>query len=165
MLDELVDVASRVARETEELNNSVIDIMRAVGEIATTKDLSLRVPVTENVTGAIADALNLLTEETGNVLTNVSLVSQEDARLLRQEVGDTVFFRILRRFHARFAGGNASSADFIATAVAVSGRPAVRPLLRAWLYDQAIPPLAGVAAADAAAGPVAAPRLGIGVRR
>ncbi|MFO1074112.1 MAG: M1 family metallopeptidase [Geminicoccaceae bacterium] len=84
---------------------------------------------------------------------------------LRQEVGDTVFFRILRRFHARFAGGNASSADFIATAVAVSGRPAVRPLLRAWLYDQAIPPLAGVAAADAAAGPVAAPRLGIGVRR
>lgn len=79
MLDDRVSAASRAARETEELNNSVIDIMRAVGEIATTKDLSLRVPVTENVTGAIADALNLLTEETGNVLTNVSLVSQDVA--------------------------------------------------------------------------------------
>ena len=79
MLDDRVSAASRAARETEELNNSVIDIMRAVGEIATTKDLGLRVPVTENVTGAIADALNLLTEETGNVLTNVSLVSQDVA--------------------------------------------------------------------------------------
>ncbi len=41
MLDDRVSAASRAARETEELNNSVIDIMRAVGEIATTKDLSL----------------------------------------------------------------------------------------------------------------------------
>ena len=83
---------------------------------------------------------------------------------LRQEVGDTVFFRTLRTFHERYRGGNATSADFIATAVAVSGRPKVRPLLRAWLYDEAVPALDGVAAAMAT-GPMAAPKLGIGVRR
>jgi methyl-accepting chemotaxis protein len=79
MLDDRVSVLARVAKESEDLNNSVIDIMQAVGEIATTKDLSLRVPVTENVTGAISDALNLLTEETSRVLSNVSLVSQNVA--------------------------------------------------------------------------------------
>jgi methyl-accepting chemotaxis protein len=79
MLDERVAAVQRLARESEDLNNSVIEIMRAVGEIATTKNLGLRVPVTENVTGAISDALNLLTEETGRVLTNVSLVSQDVA--------------------------------------------------------------------------------------
>ncbi|MFO1072326.1 MAG: hypothetical protein U1E17_06535 [Geminicoccaceae bacterium] len=70
----------------------------------------------------------------------------------------TMFFRILRRFHARFAGNNASSA-FIATAVAVSGRPAVRRCCAPGALRPGDPPLAGVAAADAAAGPVAAPRL------
>jgi methyl-accepting chemotaxis protein len=57
----------------------VIEIMQAVGEIATRKDLTVRVPITENVTGAIADALNLLTEETRRVLINVRAVSQNVA--------------------------------------------------------------------------------------
>lgn len=83
---------------------------------------------------------------------------------LRQTVGDAVFFRTLRAFHERYRGGNATSADFIATAVRVSGRPAVRPLLRAWLYDEAVPALPGVSL-TAARAPAAPPSLGIGVRR
>ncbi len=79
LLDERVASLARSAQENEELNNSVIAIMQAVGTIATTKDLSLRVPVTENVTGAVSDALNLLTEETGRVLRNVADVSREVA--------------------------------------------------------------------------------------
>ncbi|HLS56244.1 MAG TPA: methyl-accepting chemotaxis protein, partial [Zeimonas sp.] len=80
LLDDRVASLNRTIRENEELNNSVIEIMQAVGTIASTKDLSVRVPVTENVTGAIADALNLLTEETGRVLRNVAALSNDVAQ-------------------------------------------------------------------------------------
>jgi methyl-accepting chemotaxis protein len=80
LLDDRVASLNRTIRENEDLNNSVIEIMQAVGTIASTKDLSVRVPVTENVTGAIADALNLLTEETGRVLRNVAALSNDVAR-------------------------------------------------------------------------------------
>jgi aminopeptidase N len=66
---------------------------------------------------------------------------------LRLRVGDQTFFRILRAFHARYAGRNATSADFIATAVRESGDAGVRGLLRAWLYEQPVPPLSGTEAA------------------
>lgn len=67
-------------REAEDLNDSVLEIMQALGTIASTKDLGIRVRVTDNVTGAIAEALNLLTEETGRVLRKVAEVAQEVAR-------------------------------------------------------------------------------------
>ena len=75
LLDDRVAGLERAARDSEELNDSVIEIMQAVGTIAARKDLTVRVPITENVTGAIADALNLLTDETRRVLTNVRAVS------------------------------------------------------------------------------------------
>lgn len=79
-LDERVTVLQRGARDSEELNDSVIEIMQAVGAIASSKDLTIRVPVTENVTGAIADALNMLTEEIRRVLFSVGGVSQDVAQ-------------------------------------------------------------------------------------
>lgn len=69
-----------LARESDALNDSVVGIMQAVGEIATSKDLTRRVPVTEDVTGAISDALNLLTEEMERVLRNVTRVSHDVAK-------------------------------------------------------------------------------------
>ncbi len=56
------------------------EIMKAVGTIATTKDLGVRVPVTENVTGAIADALNLLTDEMARVVESVSTLANDVAQ-------------------------------------------------------------------------------------
>jgi methyl-accepting chemotaxis protein len=80
LLDERVSQLNKMAKENELLNNSVIEIMQAVGTIATSKDLSMKVPVTEDVTGAISDALNLLTEETSRVLRNVGSVSRDVAQ-------------------------------------------------------------------------------------
>ena len=80
LVEERVSALEWAARENEELNDSVIEIMQAVGTIATRKDLTIRVPVTENVTGAIADALNLLTDETCRVLLNVRGVSEDVAQ-------------------------------------------------------------------------------------
>ncbi|GAA4404373.1 methyl-accepting chemotaxis protein [Quisquiliibacterium transsilvanicum] len=80
LFDRRIEALQRAARDSEELNDSVIEIMQAVGTIASRKDLTIRVPVTENVTGAIADALNLLTDETRRLLLSVRSVSQDVAR-------------------------------------------------------------------------------------
>lgn len=66
---------------------------------------------------------------------------------LRQRVGDDTFYRILRTFLTRYRDANASSQDFIDVAREVSGDAGVEPILRAWLYDKAVPELAGVAKA------------------
>jgi aminopeptidase N len=85
---------------------------------------------------------------------------------LRLDVGDRDFLKTVRSFYRKFCDKNATSADFIATAVRATGKPGVRPLLRAWLYEEPVPPLPGADAAVArAAGPAPAPTLGVGVRR
>lgn len=77
LLDERLEGLSKQAKESEQISNSVVEIMQAMGQVATTKDLSIQVPVTEDVTGAIGDAMNMLTSETAKVLGNVSTVSQD----------------------------------------------------------------------------------------
>jgi len=57
---------------------------------------------------------------------------------LRAEVGDDVFFDILREYYQRHAHSVVSTADFIAVAEEVSGR-GLAALFDAWLYDAEMP--------------------------
>ncbi len=59
---------------------------------------------------------------------------------LRAEVGDEVFFDILREYYQRYAYSVASTADFIAAAEDVSGRE-LDALFDAWLYSEEMPDL------------------------
>lgn len=59
---------------------------------------------------------------------------------LRLEVGDEDFFGILRTYHDRYKGGNASTNDFIALAENVSGND-LGGLFNDWLYEEALPPI------------------------
>lgn len=59
---------------------------------------------------------------------------------LRLRVGDDTFFDILRTYANRFAYGNASTADFIAVAEAVSGEP-LAEFLEEWIYSETLPQL------------------------
>lgn len=59
---------------------------------------------------------------------------------LRAEVGDEVFFDILREYYQRHAYSVASTADFIAAAEDVSGRE-LNALFDAWLYGEEMPDL------------------------
>ncbi len=59
---------------------------------------------------------------------------------LRLEVGDEVFFEILRTYHDRYKGGNASTEDFIAVAEEVSGKE-LTGLFEDWLYNEELPPI------------------------
>lgn len=78
LLDERVASLSQAAKENEQLNNSVIDIMQAVSRLSS-RDLTVRVPVNTDVTGAISDALNLMTRETTRVLRQVNDISTKVA--------------------------------------------------------------------------------------
>lgn len=59
---------------------------------------------------------------------------------LRLEVGDEVFFAILREYYDRYRYGNATIEDFLAVVADVSGEDH-SALLNAWLYAPALPPL------------------------
>ncbi|SCL13097.1 Peptidase family M1 [Micromonospora rhizosphaerae] len=52
---------------------------------------------------------------------------------LRRAVGDDTFFRIMRGWTAEHRDGTVTTADFVAYAERVAGRP-LRPLFDAWLY-------------------------------
>jgi aminopeptidase N len=86
---------------------------------------------------------------------------------LRLTVGDKDFARIIRTYYRTYRNANATSADFTQIAAKIGGGATVRPLLRAWLYEQPVPPLPGTTALQAQARksePTPAPNLGIGVR-
>jgi methyl-accepting chemotaxis protein len=74
MLDERVAHLGKVQEENERLNNSVMGLLQAVYKLSQ-RDLTTRVPVTEDVTGPVADSLNLLTDETAKVLKGVLSIS------------------------------------------------------------------------------------------
>lgn len=66
---------------------------------------------------------------------------------LQLKVGDDVFFDIVQEFYKTNRNKNVSTQAFIDTAVSVSGDQSVRPLLRAWLFEDALPSLGGTAQA------------------
>lgn len=79
LLDERVASFEKAEQENEQLNNSIIEIMMALGTLSK-KDLTIKVPVSEDVTGAVSDGLNLMTSETAKVLREVENVSMQVAQ-------------------------------------------------------------------------------------
>ena len=79
MLAEKVSTLVEAEKANEELNTSVISLLEAVSKLSQ-RDLTIKVPVTEDVTGPVADALNLFTAETSKVLKGVRVISEEVAR-------------------------------------------------------------------------------------
>lgn len=83
MVDEREAVSAKIQRENEQMNNSILGLLRAVDQLAQ-KDLTVSVPVAEDVTGPVGDALNLLTQETAKVLADVVSVADYVAQASRQ---------------------------------------------------------------------------------
>lgn len=70
LLDERVASLAETEREAEALNDSVISLLRAVSTLSD-RDLTVQVPVTEDATGPVADAINQMANETAEVLKQV----------------------------------------------------------------------------------------------
>ena len=76
LLDERLAALQKAAKDSETLNNSVVSLLQAVAQLSR-RDLTVKVPVREDVTGALADALNQLTTETSKVLQQVTAISAD----------------------------------------------------------------------------------------
>jgi aminopeptidase N len=59
---------------------------------------------------------------------------------LRLDVGDQVFFEILKTYFERYKGGNVRTADFISVAEEVSGKE-LGSFFDSWLYSEDLPPI------------------------
>lgn len=91
MMDERVATQLTIESENEQLNNSVLSLLQAVAQLGK-KDLTVKVPVAEDVTGAVGDALNMLTNETAKVLTQVTELAADvsSASLMVKQQSETV---------------------------------------------------------------------------
>ncbi len=76
LLDERINQLEQQSKENDVLNNSIISLIKALGSIAN-KDLTVKVPVSSDITGTISDAVNLLTKETAKTLQDVKGISHE----------------------------------------------------------------------------------------
>jgi twitching motility protein PilJ len=78
-LDRMMDERGKFMQteaENERLNNSVISILRAVSQLGK-GDLTVRVPVHEDITGALGDAINQMSESIGKTLAQASVSSEQ----------------------------------------------------------------------------------------
>lgn len=76
LLDERIQHLEEQSHENERLNNSIISLIKALGTIAK-KDLTVKVPVSPDITGTISDAVNMLTTETARTLHQVKDISEQ----------------------------------------------------------------------------------------
>ena len=91
LLEDRFTALTKAATENDELNNSIIKLLKAAFQLSQ-RDLTVQVPVTEDVTGPLADAINQMATETSKVLLNVRHVAEEvvDASIQVKAQGEKV---------------------------------------------------------------------------
>lgn len=78
MLDDRLKALEDAMRENDQLNNSIIDLLEAVAQLSD-RDLTVLVPVKEDVTGPVADAMNMMASETAKVLAKINAIAADVA--------------------------------------------------------------------------------------
>lgn len=75
LLDDKMATLDHSEKENKVLNDAIINLLRAVSRLSQ-RDLTINLPVTEDVTGPLADAINKLTKDTSTVLAKVTEVAE-----------------------------------------------------------------------------------------
>ncbi len=91
MLDERLAGLAKAEKENDQVNDSIIEVIEAVS-LLSEKDLTISVPVAEDVTGAVADSINQMARQTAAVLNNIRSTAEqvETAAKLVKSRGDVV---------------------------------------------------------------------------
>lgn len=63
-------------RQNDRLNDSIIEMLQVGAEISQARDLTLQMPVKEDITGPLRDALNRITSESARVLVQVREIAE-----------------------------------------------------------------------------------------
>ncbi|MBV5310782.1 methyl-accepting chemotaxis protein [Chromatium okenii] len=79
-------------RQNDQLNDSIIAMLEISSKISQARDLTLKLPVKEDITGPLSDALNRITSESARVLVQVREIAERvgQASLQVQEQGRQV---------------------------------------------------------------------------
>lgn len=83
--------SDRLEQENEQINNSVIELMDAADRLSK-RDLTVVAPVSEDITGNVSDALNLMARETARIMLDINQLAgqlEAAAGVVRQQ-GDKV---------------------------------------------------------------------------
>ena len=83
------NMVGKLETENVNLNDSVIDLLEAVS-VMSDRDLTVQAPVAEDVTGPVADAMNMMASETARVLGEIRNIAQqvvESATLVQEQGG------------------------------------------------------------------------------
>ena len=94
ILDDRITTTKVVEDENETLNNSILTLLETVAQLAQ-KDLTVKAIVSEDMTGPIADALNMMSSETSKVLNEVMNVSKEIAetsKIVKSQSDNVILF-------------------------------------------------------------------------
>jgi twitching motility protein PilJ len=83
MLDAQVSAQDKARLENQQLNTSIVTLLQGAARLSQ-RDLTAKVPVAEDVTGAVADALNAMADETAKVLGVVVGVANQVALSAQQ---------------------------------------------------------------------------------
>jgi methyl-accepting chemotaxis protein len=83
LLDDRLTALAKAEKENEMLNNSIIELLKASFQLSQ-RDLTVQVPVTEDVTGPLADAINQMASETSKVLLDVRRITEDVETASRQ---------------------------------------------------------------------------------
>lgn len=83
MVDQREAVSAMIQKENETLNNSIINLLQAVAALAQ-RDLTVKAPVAEDITGPVGDALNYLSDETAKVLNQVVQIAGDVSKVSQQ---------------------------------------------------------------------------------
>lgn len=76
MLNERLANLAQAEAENNQLNDSIIEVLGAVSDLSD-RDLTVKVPVAEDVTGPVADAMNMMAGEISRVLKDIRDISDE----------------------------------------------------------------------------------------
>ncbi len=136
LLDARLTALTLANSENEQLNDSITTIMMSVAELSQ-RNLNVKVPVSEDITGAVADAINMMTTSTTKALREVSAISTQvsDSSGRVRQRADTV----MQLADEASNQANAASAELSTTANALqqigeqaqnAGREAERALAK-----------------------------------
>ena len=76
MLDDRLAGLAKAEKENDQLNDSIIELIEAVSTLGE-RDLTVSVPVAEDVTGAVADSINQMARQTAAVLNNIKTMAMQ----------------------------------------------------------------------------------------
>ncbi len=91
LLDQRLSLLAKAERENDQLNESISTIMMSVAELAN-RNLKVKIPVSQDVTGAVSDAINMMAHSTATALKQVNTISMQvsDSSSRARERANTV---------------------------------------------------------------------------